>query len=138
MSLVEKTVGECVILCGFTHITSNSKIGRVFHANIYSYIAHDCVIGDFVTFAPGVMCNGHVVIEDHAYIGAGAVIKDGTDRPMVIGRGAIVGMGAVVTKSVAPGATVVGNRSEEHTSELQPLMRNSYAVFCLKKKKTYN
>src|SRR3546814_1473526 len=26
-------------------------------------------------------------------------------------------------------------RSEEHTSELQPLMRNSYAVFCLKKKK---
>src|SRR3546814_1190816 len=28
-----------------------------------------------------------------------------------------------------------GDRSEEHTSELQPLMRNSYAVFCLKKKK---
>src|SRR3546814_8018394 len=27
------------------------------------------------------------------------------------------------------------NRSEEHTSELQSLMRNSYAVFCLKKKK---
>src|SRR3546814_3111482 len=27
-------------------------------------------------------------------------------------------------------------RSEEHTSELQPLMRNSYAVFCLKKKTT--
>src|SRR3546814_1387110 len=26
------------------------------------------------------------------------------------------------------------NRSEEHTSELQSLMRNSYAVFCLKKK----
>src|SRR3546814_10612926 len=29
----------------------------------------------------------------------------------------------------------VGNRSEEHTSELQSLMRISYAVFCLKKKK---
>src|SRR3546814_6800082 len=29
------------------------------------------------------------------------------------------------------------NRSEEHTSELQSLMRTSYAVFCLKKK-TYN
>src|SRR3546814_12416215 len=27
-------------------------------------------------------------------------------------------------------------RSEEHTSELQSLMRNSYAVFCLKRKKT--
>src|SRR3546814_3353773 len=29
-------------------------------------------------------------------------------------------------------------RSEEHTSELQSLMRNSYAVFCLKKKKRHN
>src|SRR3546814_10010819 len=32
-------------------------------------------------------------------------------------------------------AEVLVNRSEEHTSELQSLMRNSYAVFCLKKKK---
>src|SRR3546814_6909883 len=30
----------------------------------------------------------------------------------------------------------VSKRSEEHTSELQSLMRNSYAVFCLKKQKT--
>src|SRR3546814_5361470 len=33
-------------------------------------------------------------------------------------------------------ATLFLNRSEEHTSELQSLMRISYAVFCLKKKKT--
>src|SRR3546814_3552739 len=32
----------------------------------------------------------------------------------------------------------VGHRSEEHTSELQSLMRISYAVFCLKKKKKHN
>src|SRR3546814_4188519 len=31
----------------------------------------------------------------------------------------------------------IEDRSEEHTSELQSLMRISYAVFCLKKKKTY-
>src|SRR3546814_7695317 len=31
---------------------------------------------------------------------------------------------------------IVGRRSEEHTSELQSLMRISYAVFCLKKKTT--
>src|SRR3546814_6825061 len=36
--------------------------------------------------------------------------------------------------SVGPGQ---GDRSEEHTSELQSLMRISYAVFCLKKKKNY-
>src|SRR3546814_10560257 len=33
-------------------------------------------------------------------------------------------------------ATLRGDRSEEHTSELQSLMRISYAVFCLKKKHT--
>src|SRR3546814_9467327 len=32
----------------------------------------------------------------------------------------------------------LGGRSEEHTSELQSLMRISYAVFCLKKKKNSN
>src|SRR3546814_1774236 len=36
-----------------------------------------------------------------------------------------------------PGAVGTGIRSEEHTSELQSLMRISYAVFCLKKKKTH-
>src|SRR3546814_10760805 len=34
------------------------------------------------------------------------------------------------------GAIALGHRSEEHTSELQSLMRISYAVFCLKQKKT--
>ena len=103
-------LGEGAVLCPFVTLTSNIRIGKHFHANIYSYVEHDCVIGDFVTFAPGVMCNGNVHIEDHAYIGAGAVIKQGQPGvPLVIGRGAVVGMGAVVTKSVPPGVTVVGN-----------------------------
>src|SRR3546814_1538854 len=40
----------------------------------------------------------------------------------------------VVSKPFTPSAlkTTVGHRSEEHTSELQSLMRISYAVFCLK------
>jgi acetyltransferase-like isoleucine patch superfamily enzyme len=63
-----------------------------------------------VTFAPGVKCNGHVVVEDHAYIGTGAVIKEGSaEKPLRIGCGAIVGMGAVVTRDVPAGAIVVGN-----------------------------
>src|SRR3546814_204487 len=43
----------------------------------------------------------------------------------------LMGFGHRVYKNYDPRAT----RSEEHTSELQSLMRNSYAVFCLKKKK---
>ncbi|WP_286758480.1 acetyltransferase [Ralstonia sp. RL] len=103
-------VGEGALLCPFVTLTSNIRIGRHFHANIYSYVAHDCVIGDFVTFAPGVKCNGNIRIEDHAYIGTGAILRQGKlGEPLVIGRGATVGMGAVVTKSVPEGVTVVGN-----------------------------
>jgi sugar O-acyltransferase (sialic acid O-acetyltransferase NeuD family) len=103
-------LGDGAILSPFVTLTSNIRIGRHFHANLYSYVEHDCVIGDFVTFAPGVKCNGNVVIEDHAYIGTGAVIKQGAPgAPLVIGRSAVVGMGAVVTKSVPAGTTVVGN-----------------------------
>jgi len=97
-------------LSPFVTIGANVRIGKCFHANLYSYVEHDCVIGDYVTFAPRVSCNGNIHIHDHAYIGAGAVIKQGTpDKPLVIGRGAIVGMGAVVTKDVPAGAVVIGN-----------------------------
>jgi len=106
----EVEIGEGALLSPFVTLTSNIRIGRCFHANLYSYVEHDCVIGDFVTFAPRVCCNGNVHIEDHAYIGTGAVIRQGTpDKPLVIGRGAMVGMGAVVTKDVPAGTTVVGN-----------------------------
>jgi len=108
--LDQVSVGEGAVLCPFVTLTSNIRIGRHFHANLYSYVEHDCVVGDFVTFAPGVHCNGNVVVEDHAYIGAGAILRQGRPgRPLVIGRGAVVGMGAIVTTDVAPGETVVGN-----------------------------
>jgi sugar O-acyltransferase (sialic acid O-acetyltransferase NeuD family) len=103
-------IGLGAVLNPFVTLTSSIRIGRHFHGNIYSYVAHDCVIGDFVTFAPGVKCNGNVVVEDHAYIGTGAILRQGKPgNPLIIGRGAVVGMGAVVTKNVAPGTTVVGN-----------------------------
>lgn len=118
VQLDDVQMGEGAILCSFVTLTSNIRIGKHFHANLFSYVEHDCVIGDFVTFAPGVKCNGNVHIEDHAYIGAGAVIKQGKPyAPLVIGRGAVVGMGAVVTKSVPPGVTVVGNPA-------RPLFKN--------------
>lgn len=97
-------------LSPFVTIAANVTIGKCFHANLYSYVEHDCVIGDYVTFAPRVSCNGNIHIHDHAYIGTGAVIKQGTpDKPLIIGKGAIVGMGAVVTKDVPAGSVVVGN-----------------------------
>ena len=110
------TIAGGAIVCGYSMITANAAIGQFFHSNIYSYVAHDCVIGDFVTFAPRVCCNGNVHIGDHAYIGTGAIIKQGTpDKPLIIGQGATVGMGAVVTKDVEAFTTVVGSPARPHT-----------------------
>src|SRR3546814_1741956 len=46
-----------------------------------------------------------------------------------------LGYPGFIWRDPALGANWQKIRSEEHTSELQSLMRNSYAVFCLKKKK---
>src|SRR3546814_2685994 len=47
-------------------------------------------------------------------------------------------MAADSVKSIPAARRISMTRSEEHTSELQSLMRISYAVFCLKKKQTNN
>src|SRR3546814_1811135 len=52
-------------------------------------------------------------------------------RPVVPGAGKAAAASSRTSVQSLPGAV----RSEEHTSELQSLMRHSYAVFCLKKKK---
>jgi sugar O-acyltransferase (sialic acid O-acetyltransferase NeuD family) len=116
--LDEVSIGDGSILCGFVTLTSNIKVGESFQANIYSYIGHDCVIGDYVTFAPRVMCNGNVHIDDGAYIGTGAIIKQGTPKkPIRIGKGAVVAAGSFVNKSVPDGMTVFGSPAIELTRE---------------------
>src|SRR3546814_5510019 len=68
---------------------------------------------------------------------AGATAAASAATATVSAAGAAVPAGAPVSTPVASGGSGNGiaSRSEEHTSELQSLMRISYAVFCLKKKK---
>lgn len=97
-------LGDGFILSHLSTITCDARIGRAFHCNIYSYVAHDCVVGDFVTLAPRVCINGRVTIGDSSYIGTGAIVLPG----VTIGRNVVVGAGAVVVRDVPDGATVVG------------------------------
>src|SRR3546814_9624603 len=75
------------------------------------------------------------VIQEMGFAGYFLIVADfikwakGQDIPVGPGRGS--GAGSVVAWAL----TITDLRSEEHTSELQSLMRISYAVFCLKKKK---
>src|SRR3546814_1511263 len=69
-------------------------------------------------------------IEQRAYSTAEEA-RDQVAELVALGCGAIVGTGFISELADRAG---VAARSEEHTSELQSLMRISYAVFCLKKK----
>src|SRR3546814_16153093 len=67
---------------------------------------------------------------DVDYSGEPAAVTVGDDEVAYLCRT----VSDYLARPVAPDQVV---RSEEHTSELQSLMRISYAVFCLKKKKTH-
>jgi sugar O-acyltransferase (sialic acid O-acetyltransferase NeuD family) len=104
------SIGQSAIFCHNTMVTSNVRIGEAFHCNIYSYVAHDCIVGDFVTFAPRVSLNGRIKVEDGVYVGSDATFLPGRpDKFMTIGEGAVIGAGAVVTRDVEPFTTVVGS-----------------------------
>lgn len=102
-------IGEGAQICDFVAINNAVTIGRHFQANVFAQVSHDCVIGDYVTFSPRTTCNGNVHIGDGVFVGAGAIIRNGSpERPLIIGEGATIGMGAVVTNNVPAGATVWG------------------------------
>src|SRR3546814_2268542 len=78
--------------------------------------------------------------ERHQFVdGHVAADRDMADKADIVGqRDAFVaarhGLDRLMIGGDAGADQAIGNRSEEHTSELQSLMRISYAVFCLKKK----
>src|SRR3546814_7857959 len=76
-------------------------------------------------------------IEQRAYSTAEEA-RDQVAELVALGCGAIVGTGFISELADRAGVAAIlmysPERSEEHTSELQSLMRISYAVFCLKKK----
>ncbi len=104
------SIGKGAVICANAYVSVNVKIGLSFFMNLGAILEHDCEVGNFVTFSPGVVCCGNVQIDDDVFVGAGAVIINGTaSEPLKIGRGSRIGAGAVVTRSVGPGQTVVGN-----------------------------
>src|SRR3546814_10542883 len=71
-----------------------------------------------------------------------ASLHDGVPRMLAYGAGSPVldlqltcgGRIRIFVRAVGDGVTHLKQRSEEHTSELQSIMRISYGVFCLKKR----
>lgn len=98
-------------------LPAKSKIGeRVFigpNATLTDDKWPRCGNDDYVAQPP--------ILEDECAIGAGAVILPGVR----IGKGAMIGAGAVVVKDVAPGTVVRGDRAREYLDGLRSLRREA-------------
>jgi len=104
------TLAPGVVIAYPSRIGPFTSIGRNTLVMPYTLIGHDVTIGAHGMITSSVNIAGHVVLEDEVFVGAGAVVVNGKpDRPLVIGQGAKIAAGAVVTKSVPAGATVAGN-----------------------------
>jgi sugar O-acyltransferase (sialic acid O-acetyltransferase NeuD family) len=93
----------CIIGAGCI-FTTEIQVGSFSVINLNCTIGHDAKFGAFVSIMPSVNIGGGVTIEDEVYIGSGATVLP----YLRIGKGATVGAGAVVTKDVPPGTTVIG------------------------------
>ena len=93
-----------LIMCPYSVITTNVKIGKHLQMNLHSDIGHDCVIGDFVTLSPSARVSGNCIIGNNVYLGTNAVIREGVK----IVDNCIIGAGAVVLKDIRESGIYVG------------------------------
>ncbi|MFQ5817743.1 MAG: acyl-ACP--UDP-N-acetylglucosamine O-acyltransferase [Terriglobia bacterium] len=84
-----------------------TRIGNRNLIMAYAHIAHDSILGDSIIFGNGATLAGHVVIEDHAIVGAFC----GVHQFCRIGRHSFIGGYTVVTQDVLPFSRTVWERA---------------------------
>ncbi len=150
-AIVETSViGPNTRIWAYVHILPGARIGEECNICDHTFIENKVVVGDRVTIKSGVQLWDGITLEDDVFVGPNAtftndrfprskihlrtlahtVVRKGasiganaTILPgLEIGRGAMVGAGAVVTKNVPPFAIVAGNPARiigyEHTPEV--------------------
>jgi UDP-2-acetamido-3-amino-2,3-dideoxy-glucuronate N-acetyltransferase len=140
-ALVESnTIGDGTRIWAFSHILPGARIGRDCNICDHTFIENDVTIGDRVTVKCGVQLWDGITIEDDVFIGPNAafgndpfprskqypgrflrtVVKKGASiganatviPGVVIGEGAMIGGGAVVTRDVPPNTIMAGNPAQ--------------------------
>lgn len=102
---VNVTLGQGVIVCPRSSLSSDSTLGDHVLVNVGCGVGHDVVVGSCSVLLGAVSLNGNVTVGECVTVGAGALIHPGRR----LGDGAVIGMGSAVFSHVKAGVTVVGN-----------------------------
>lgn len=148
-ALCESTnVGEGTRIWAFAHILPGARIGKNCNVCDGVFVENEVVIGDNVTIKCGVQVWDGITVEDDVFIGPNATLTNdmypksrntewkllrtilrkgcsiGANATILpgleIGEGAMIGAGAVVTKSVPAHAVIVGNPGREIETKVPP------------------
>ena len=104
----DNVIRECVTINRGTAKESGvTRVGSGNYMMTGSHVAHDCVVGDRVTFVNNVLLGGHVHVESGVYLGGAAAVQPFT----TIGRGAYVGGLTRIVQDVPPFMIVEGHPS---------------------------
>lgn len=99
-------ISEGCVIQSLCNISSNVSLGKCVRVNTGANIMHDTVVGDFSTVAPNAVLLGRCSIGPECYIGANSTVLPKVK--ICANGGVVVGAGAVVTKDINSGMTVVG------------------------------
>ena len=118
------TIREFVTLnCGTAQGQNQTRIGNRNWIMAYVHIAHDCVIGDDVTFANGATLAGHVEVGDHAILGGFTLVH----QFCRVGRYAFSGMGSALNKDLPPYVLASGNLARPYGLNREGLRRAGFS-----------
>jgi len=98
-------IGRGCVIYPNCFIGAEAVIGESCFLLSGAVINHNCVVGNRVVMATGAHLAGNVKIEDNVYIGQDASVR----QFLCVGKNALIGMGAVVIKSVPENAVMGGN-----------------------------
>ena len=100
-----------IVLAGAV-VATGASIGAHTIINLGAKIDHDCRVGDFVHLCPQVALGGCAIVENGAFIGMGAIVRDHTR----VAEKTIVGLGTVVNKPFPARSVLVGVPARQLTT----------------------
>jgi sugar O-acyltransferase (sialic acid O-acetyltransferase NeuD family) len=101
----ETTIGAGCVLCAFVASSFGASLGNFSHAYTGALMGHDCKTEEFVTLAAHSIVGARVLVREGAHVGLNSAIRE----DLIVGRYAIIGMGAVVIREVGDFDIVGGN-----------------------------